>query len=76
MISAWWLLLLLPAYVIGHMLGYIKARRTLNQTAGIVRKLLQANNVERAIKLLNVVEGIEKPKHQKAFEERLKEMDE
>ena len=75
MISAWWLLTLIPAFVIGHMMGYIKALMVQRRMSSMVKRLLQANNVERAIKLLNVAEGVEKPKQQKAFSDRLKELD-
>ena len=75
MISAWWLLLLLPIYVVGHMTGYLKCLVIQRRMSGVVRKLLRANNVERAIKVLDIAESVESPKQQKEFRERLKGLD-
>jgi hypothetical protein len=75
MISAWWLLLLLPIYVVGHMIGYLKCLVIQRRMSSMVKRLLQANNVERAIRLLDTAQSVEKPKQQKAFSEKLKELD-
>jgi len=75
MISAWWLALLLPAYLIGHILGYLKCLVIQRRMSGVVRRLLQANNVKQAIKVLDVAESVEKPKQQRAFEDRLKDLE-
>ena len=76
MISAWWLLLITPfTYLVGHVMGVQSGMSTLKFTCRTVRRLLMANNVPRAIRLLDVAEGIQNKVQQKTFEDKLKELD-
>lgn len=73
MISAWWILATIPIFFIGHILGYNKCLARQRQLSGMVRKLLLCNNVDRAIRLLDVAEGIQTKAQQRTFEERLED---
>lgn len=75
MINVWWLLLLIPALLVGHVHGYSKCLRVQRRLSGMVRKLILANNSERALSLLDVAEGVQTKKQQRTFDERLQEMD-
>lgn len=76
MVSAWWLLLLLPLYIVGRIQGYNSGMQTMRKASGMVRKLLEFGNVERAIQIMDVAEGIRTKRENRTFAQRLKEMDE
>jgi hypothetical protein len=75
MISAWWILLAIPIFFISHILGYNKCLARNRELSRMIRKLLICNNVDRAIKLLDVAEGVKTKTQQRTFEERLKGLD-
>jgi hypothetical protein len=75
MISAWWVLAVIPIFFVAHILGYNKCLRRQRRLNNIVCKLIMANNPERALKLLDVAEGVQNMRQQRTFDERLREMD-
>lgn len=75
MISTYWLLVIVPCvFCIGHVIGYNRCMRVQRLVAGRVRKLIAIGHGNKAIRYLNVVEGISTRKQQQTFIERMKEL--
>jgi hypothetical protein len=75
MISAWWLLILVPAFIIGNRFGYGSGMRTARHGSRMAKKLLKYGNTEGAIVILDIMEGVRTKKENRTFDQRLKELD-
>lgn len=56
------------------MKSWLKWKDTIQNVALITQRLIQANNLDRATKLLKAVQGIDTQEKKEAFDEALKEL--
>lgn len=74
MISAWWGLVLPVVWLVGWVLGHRRASMTMRTGARAARMRFMMGHTERAVKILQVMEGTEYIHQRQRFDEKLKEL--
>lgn len=75
MISAWWLLLLIPVLAFGDFYGHLKTRFLMRSMALSAVKLIRVGNTDRAIRVLNVAATVQTKKQEGTFRSRLEKQE-